>query len=152
MGPTLVSERQAYANHTHEAYRGPHKCLWAGFARNYLCKCPVLVISCKMFLVIDDVFGSEFLYGDCFNVGKRFSIYMHWRCRYINWWATCSNLVFPQRMIKVSKNNRSLPRAMGHKLQSQNDDYCFNAFLCTKSRFNHSWIPCEIFGLKFCFT
>ena len=57
-----------------------------------------------------------------------------------------------KRMIKASKNNRSLPHAMGHKHQSQNDDYCFNAFLCTKSSFNQMWMPCEIFGLKFYFT
>ena len=96
---TFVSEWQAYAHHTHEAYRGSHKCLWAGFAWNYLCKCPVLVISCKLFLVIDDVSGSEFLYGDCFILAKRLFPYMGWRCRYL----TCSNLVVPERMIKPVK-------------------------------------------------
>ena len=48
-------------------------------------------------------------------------------------WLLLNKGVVFKRMIKASKNNRSLPSAMGHKHQSQNDNYCFNAFLCTKS-------------------
>ena len=46
-----------------------------------LYECHFLVISCKLFLVMDGVSGSELLYGDRFILGKRLFTYVCCQCR-----------------------------------------------------------------------
>ena len=54
---------------------------------------------------------------------RTFFVYMR---RVDNWWLVCSNLVGPR---ECSKSIKIIAVFHAHKRLSQNDDYCFNAFL-----------------------
>ena len=43
-------------------------------------------------------------------------------------------------MVKASKSNTGLSRLKGHKHQSQNGDYCFNAFLSIEIGYNMVYV------------
>ena len=101
-----------------------------------------LVISCRLYLLMDGVSSSQLLLVIALFLARGSSY--TFAGGVANWWAAFSNLVVLMRMIKASKNN-CLSRAMGHKHQSQNDDHSFNAFLFITNRFNHICILCEMF-------